>query len=57
MLPFASSTSQKPRDLNSKIQAKFDDEATLEDILQSEKYDDKLVQQLGQRDRFINATF
>ena len=41
-------------DLNSKIQAKFDDdEASLEnDILQSEKYDDKLIQQLDQIDRF-----
>ena len=43
-------------DLNSKIQAKFDDEATLEDdILQSEEYDDKLVQQLDQIDRFIKT--
>ena len=42
------------RDLNSKIQAKIDDEATLEDdTLKSDEYDDKLVQQLDQIDRFI----
>ena len=43
-------------DLNSQIQAKFDNEDALEaDIMQSEEYDDKLMQQLDQIDRFIKA--
>ena len=41
-------------DLNSKIQDKFDNEESLEDdILLSEEFDDTLVQQLNQVDRFI----
>ena len=41
-------------DLNLQIQAKFDNEDILEtDILQSEEFDDRLVQQLDQIDRFI----
>ena len=41
-------------DLNSKLQAKFDNKESLEDdILLSKEFDDKLVQQLDQIDRFI----
>ena len=43
-------------DLNLQIQAKFDNEEILEtDILHSEEFDDKLVQQLDQIDRFIKS--
>ena len=43
-------------DLNLQIQAKFDNEEILEtDILQSEEFDNKLVQQLDQIDRFIKS--
>ena len=43
-------------DLNLQIQAKFENEEILEtDILQSEEFDDKLVQQLDQIDRFIKS--
>ena len=43
-------------DLNLQIQAKFDNQEILEtDILQSEEFDDKLVQQLDQIDRFIKS--
>ena len=43
-------------DLNLQIQSKFDNEEVLEtDILQSEEFDDTLVQQLDQIDRFIKS--
>ena len=43
-----------PNDLNLQTQANFDNEENLEtDFLQSEEFDDKLVQQLDQIDRFI----
>ena len=43
-------------DLNLQIQSKFDNEEVLEtDMLQSEEFDDKLVQQLDQIDRFIKS--
>ena len=43
-------------DLNLQIQSKFDNEVVLEtDILQFEEFDDKLVQQLDQIDRFIKS--
>ena len=42
--------------LNLQIQAEFDNEEILEtDILQSEEFDDKPVQQLDQIDRFIKS--
>ena len=43
-------------DLNLQIQAKFDNEEILEtDIMQSEDFDNKLVQQIDQIDQFMKS--